>query len=185
MLWFESYMVQSEFVVIYRASNERTVKDSFPLPRIDDLIDQLKDATNIKHLDLRSAYNQVRMTVDDGPSDDSIVATTFQGLTPNGSSCLLEMRVMTFGLCNSLATFTHLMTRVLDMCIHRFVIVYMDVICIYSKSPEYHLDHIQQVLMALRKNKLFIKMVKYFWAKRETEYLGFYCWKWHCSNIPI
>ncbi len=53
----------------YRAINERTVKDSFPLHRIDDLIDQLRDATCITHLDLRSAYNQVRMS-DDGPSDD-------------------------------------------------------------------------------------------------------------------
>ena len=66
----------------YRAIIERAVKDSFPLPRIDDLIDQLRDATCIIHLDLRSAYNQVRMS-DDGPSDDSIATTTFQGLTPN------------------------------------------------------------------------------------------------------
>jgi hypothetical protein len=72
----------------YRAINERTVKDSFPLPRIDDLIDQLKDATCITHLDLRSTYNQVRMS-DDGPFDDSIAATTFQSLTPtNGFPCL-------------------------------------------------------------------------------------------------
>jgi hypothetical protein len=139
----------------YRAINERTVKDSFPLPRIDDLIDQLRDAACITHLDLRSAYNQVRMS-DDGPSDDSIAATTFQGLTPNGSPCLLEMLVMGFGLCNAPATFTRLMTHVLDPFIHKFVIVYLDDICIYSKTPEEHLDHIRQVLTALRNNKLFI-----------------------------
>jgi hypothetical protein len=110
---------------------------------------------------------------DDGPSDDSIVATTFQGLTPNGSPCLLEMLVMRFGLCNALATLTRLMTHVLDPFIHHFVIVYLDDICIYSKLPKEHLDHIRQVLTALRKNKLFIKMVKCFSAKRETEYLGF------------
>jgi hypothetical protein len=63
----------------YRAINERTVKDSFLLPRIDDLIDQLEDVTCITHLDLRSAYNQVRMQ-NDGPSDDSIATTSFQGL---------------------------------------------------------------------------------------------------------
>ena len=59
----------------YLAINERTIKDPFPLPRIDDLIDQLRDATCITHLDLRLAYNHVRMS-DDGPLDDSIAATT-------------------------------------------------------------------------------------------------------------
>ena len=65
------------------------------------------------HLDLRSAYNQVRM-FDDGLTDDSIAATTFQGLTPNGAPCLLEMSVMGFGLCNAPTTFIRLMTHVLD-----------------------------------------------------------------------
>jgi hypothetical protein len=63
---------------------------------------------------------------------------------------------MGFGWCNAPATLTRLMTHVLDPFIHQFVIVYLDNICFYSKSPEEHLDHIRQVLMALRKNKLFI-----------------------------
>jgi hypothetical protein len=94
----------------YSAIIERTVNDSFPLPRIDDLIDQLRYATCITHIDLRSTYNQVRMS-DDGPSDDSIARTTFQGPTPKGFPCLLEMLVMGFGLCNALATFMRLATR--------------------------------------------------------------------------
>ena len=98
----------------------------------------------------------------DGPSYDSNAPTTFQGLTPNGSPCLLKMLVMGFGLCNALATFTCLMTHVLNPFIHQLVIVYLDDIFIYSKSPEEHLDHIRQVSMALRKKKLFIKMVKVF-----------------------
>jgi hypothetical protein len=110
---------------------------------------------------------------DDGPTDDSIAATTVQGLTPNGAPCLLEMLVIGFGLCNALATFTRLITHVLDPFIHLFVIVYLDDICIYSKSAEEHLDHLRKVLTTLRENQLFIKMVKCFWAKRETEYLGF------------
>jgi len=81
---------------------------------------------------LRSAYNQVRKS-DDGPTDDSIVATTFQGLTPNGAPCLLEMLVIGFGLCNAPATFTRLMSHVSDPFIHLFVIVYLDDMCIYSK----------------------------------------------------
>jgi hypothetical protein len=147
----------------YHAINERTVKDSFPLPIIDDLIDQLRYATCITYLDLRSAYNQVRISAD-GPSNDSIVATTFQGLTPNGSPRLLEMFVMRFDLCNAPATLTRLMTHVMDPFIHKFVIVYVDDNFMYSKSQEEHFYHIRQVLTALRKNKIFVKMVKLFWA---------------------
>ena len=77
------------------------MKDSFPLPRIDDLLDKLRSSKCMTHLDLRTPYNQVRMS-DDGPQDDSIVATAFQGLTPNAASCLQEMLVMGFGLCNGL-----------------------------------------------------------------------------------
>ena len=90
---------------------------------------------------------------DDGPSDDSIATTTFQGLTPYRSLYLLEMLVMGFGLCNAPTTFTRLMTHVLDPFIHQIVIVYLGDICIYSKSPEEHHDHIRQVLTALRNNK--------------------------------
>jgi hypothetical protein len=72
----------------YRAINERTGKDSFPLPLIDDLIDKLREVNCITHLELRSAYNQVKIS-NDVPTDDSIVTTTFQGLASNGASCLL------------------------------------------------------------------------------------------------
>ena len=77
-----------------------------------------------------------------GPTDDSIDATIFQGLNPSGAPCLLEMMVMRFGLCNARATFTRLMTHVLDPFIHLFVIVYLKDICTYSKLAEEHLDHL-------------------------------------------
>ena len=80
---------------------------------------------------------------------------------------------MGFGLCNAPAPFTRLMTHVIDPYIHLFVIVYLDVIYIYSNSPEEHLANLRKVLSKLRENKLFTKTVKYFWAKIETEYLGF------------
>ena len=106
------------------------------------MIDKLREANCITHLDLRSAYNQVKM-FDDGPTDNSIDATTFQGLTPNGAPCLLEMLVMGFDLCNALATFTRIMTHVLDPFIHLFVIVYLNnILCVYSKLAEEHLDHL-------------------------------------------
>ena len=95
-------------------------------------------------------------------TDDSIAATTFQGLTPIGAPCLLEMLMMGFGLCNAPTNFTRLMTRVLDPLIHLFVIVYLDDMCIYSKSAEEHLDHLRKVLTSLLENKMFIKMVKCF-----------------------
>ena len=145
----------------YRDINERTVKDSYPLPRIGELIDKLREAICTTHLDLRSAYNQVKM-FDDGPTADSIAAITFQVLTSYVAPCLLKMLVMGFGLSNAPTTFTRLMTHVLDPLIHLFVKVYLDDTCIYSKSAEKHLDHLRKVLTALRGDKLFNKMVKCF-----------------------
>jgi len=81
--------------------------------------------------------------------------------------------MMRFGLCNAPSTFTRLVTQVLDSFIQLFVTVYLDDICVFSKSAEKHLKHLRKVLSALRGNKLFIKMVKCFRVKRETEYLGF------------
>jgi len=80
---------------------------------------------------------------------------------------------MGFSLYKAPATFTCLVTHVLDPFIHVFVIVYLDAICIYSKSAENRLDRLRKVLSTLRENKLFFKMVKCFRAKRKTEYLGF------------
>jgi hypothetical protein len=81
--------------------------------------------------------------------------------------------VMGFGLCNALTTFTRLMRHVFDPFVHSFVIVYSDDICIYSKTRQEYLDHLRQLLKDVRERALCIKMVKCFWAKRETEYLGF------------
>jgi hypothetical protein len=157
--------------VDYKTLNECTANDSFPLSRIDDLLDKLRSAKCMTQLDLRSAYNQVRMS-DDGPQDDYIAAKTFQGLTPNGASCLLEMLVMGFGLCNALATFSRLVNHVLKPFINKFVIVYLDDICIYSKTPERHIEHLRLVLQKLREHQLFIKMPKCVWGRKETENLG-------------
>ena len=90
--------------VDYKALNECTMKDAFPLPRIDDLLHNLRNAKCMTHMDLRFAYNQVRMS-DDGLQDDSIVATAFKGLKPNGVSCLLEISAMRFGHCNAHAPY--------------------------------------------------------------------------------
>ena len=151
--------------VNYRALNECNVKDYFPLPRIDDLLDKLRNAECMTHLDLRSAYNQVRMS-DDGLQVDSIVATAFQGLTSNGTSCLLEMLAMGFGLCNAPATFSRLVNHVLEPYINKFFIVYLDDICIYFENPEQHIEHLRLVLQKLREHQL--KMPKCFWGPRRN-----------------
>jgi hypothetical protein len=131
--------------VNYRALNECTVKE----PRIDDLLDKLRNTKCMTHLDLCSTYNQVRMS-DDGRQDDFIDETTFQCLIPNGASCLLEMLVMGFGLCNDYATFSRLMNHVLEPYINEIVIVYLDDLCIYSKTPKQHIEDLHLVLQKLR-----------------------------------
>ncbi len=110
---------------------------------------------------------------DDGPQDDSVVATAFQGLTPNGASCLLEILVMGFVLGNASATFSRLiMNHVLQPYINNFVINYLDDICMYSDSHEQHIDHLRLVLQTLREHQLFIKIPKFFGGRKETKYLG-------------
>ena len=155
----------------YRGLNEHTVKDAYPLPRIDELLEQLRNAKVISHLDLQQGYYQIRMS-DDGSDDDSIAGTAFQGCTPSGAPCLLEFLVMPFGLCNAPATFSRLMNKVLEPYLNKFVLVYLDDIAIYSNSPEQHLEHLRIVLDVLRANKLHIKLKKCFFGKKETEYLG-------------
>ena len=152
--------------VDYRGLNTYTVKDAYPLPRIDELLDQLRRAKVLTHLDLQQGYHQIRM------AEDSIAATAFQGVTPSGSPSLLEFLVMPFGLCSAPSTFQKLMNRLLEPYINKCVLVYLDDVCIYSSSLTEHLEHLALVLQILRENKLHIKLKKCSWAKKETEYLG-------------
>ena len=150
----------------YRGANECTVRDSFPLPRIDELLERLRNAMVLTHLDLQQGYHQIRM------DEESIPRTAFQGVTPSGAPCLLEFVVMSFGLMNAPATFSRLTNHVLEPYLNKFVLVYLDDICIYSSSLDEHLEHLTLVLELLRKHKLQIKLSKCTWAQKETEYLG-------------
>ena len=152
--------------VDYRGMNSVTRRDASPIERIDDLLDKLRDAHVMTHLDLASGYSQLRM------HEDSVATTAFQGVTPSGHPCLLESLVMPFGMCNAPASFTRLMHHVLAG-LDGFVLVYLDDVCIFSPSLDAHLDHLRQVLARLRDHSLCVRLKKCHWGRSETEYLGF------------
>jgi hypothetical protein len=125
--------------VDYRGLNQVTIKDRFPLPRIDDLIDKLHGATVFTSLDLRSGYHQIRI------AECDVHKTAF--ITHKG---LYEYRVMPFGLCNAPSSFQRQMNKMLAHL--PFVAVYMDDILVFSKSEEEHHQHLKTVLSIKRTN---------------------------------
>lgn len=147
--------------VDYRALNEITIKNKYPLPRIDNLFDQLKGAGVFSKIDLRSGYHQLKIRQEDIPK------TAFS--TRYG---LFECTVMSFGLTNAPAYFMNLMNKVFMEYLGRFVIVFIDDILVYSKSEEEHEEHLRSVLSKLRDHQLYAKFKKCeFWMK-EVTFLG-------------
>jgi hypothetical protein len=145
----------------YRALNEVTIKNKYPLPRIEDLFEQLRRASVFSKIDLRSSYHQLRIR----PSD--IPKTTF--ITKCG---LYEFTVMSFGLTNAPAFFMNLMNNVFMDYLDKFVVVFIDDILIYSQSEEEHVDHLKLVLQRLREHQLYVKLSKCeFWIN-EVLFLG-------------
>ncbi|GKB42170.1 putative reverse transcriptase domain-containing protein [Tanacetum coccineum] len=126
----------------YQELNKLTMKNRYPLPRIDDLFDQLQGSSVYSKIDLRSGYHQLRVREEDIPK------TAFK--TRYGH---YEFQVMPFGLTNAPAVFMDLMNRVCKPFLDKFVIVFIDDILIYSKNKKEHEEHLKAVLELLKKEK--------------------------------
>ncbi|GJU97214.1 putative reverse transcriptase domain-containing protein [Tanacetum coccineum] len=145
----------------YRELNKLTVKNRYPLPRIDDLFDQLQGSSTYSKIDLRSGYHQLRVR------DEDIPKTAFRTRYRH-----YEFQVMPFGLTNAPAVFMDLMNRVCKPYLDKFVIVFIDDILIYSRNKEEHADHLRIILELLKKEKLYAKFSKCdFWISI-VQFLG-------------
>nr|GFA25240.1 putative reverse transcriptase domain-containing protein [Tanacetum cinerariifolium] len=145
----------------YRELNKQTVKNRYPLPRIDDLFDQLQGSSVYSKIDLRLGYNQLRVREEDIPK------TAFR--TRYGH---YEFQVMPFGLTNAPAVFMDLMNRVCKPYLDKFVIVFIDDILIYSKDEKGHEEHLKVILELLKKEELYAKIFKCeFWIPK-VQFLG-------------
>ena len=145
----------------YRPINQATIQNKYPLPRINDLYDQLAGSSVFSKLDLRLGYHQIRVREEDIPK------TAF--VTRYGS---YEYTVMSFGLTNAPATFSRLMNYIFMDYLDKFVVVYLDDILVFSKNEEEHAEHLRLVLEKLREHQLYAKFSKCeFWLP-EVTYLG-------------
>ena len=146
----------------YRALNKITVKNRYPLPRIEELLDHLHGARYFSKIDLHSGYHQIRVRESD------IAKTAF--VTRYGS---FEYLVMPFGLCNAPATFQRIMNTILRDGLDRFVLVFLDDILIFSRTKDEHEKHIRAVLTRLREEQFLGRLKKCDFYKTEVEYLEF------------
>jgi hypothetical protein len=141
--------------------NEVTIKNKHPLPRIEDLFDQMKGASVLSNIDLRLRYHQLRIWESDIPK---IAFHTQYGF--------YDYNVMSFRLTNSLAYFMNLMNKVFMEYLDKFVVVFINDILVYSETEEDHEEHLRLVLEKIRANRLYAKLSKCeFWLMQDA-FLG-------------
>lgn len=149
------------FCVDYRALNTITVKDQFPIPTIDELLDELGGACWFSKLDLLQGYHQIHM------KEEDIGKNAF---------CMhhghYEFCVMPFGLCNAPSSFQATMNYIFGPYLCKFIIVFFDDILIYNKTFPEHLDHLAKDFTVLLEGNFFLKLSKCTFAQQQVEYLG-------------
>nr|KYP47695.1 Transposon Ty3-G Gag-Pol polyprotein [Cajanus cajan] len=139
----------SQLCVDYRQLNKLTIKNKYSLPRIDDLMDQLRGASVFSKIDLKSGYHQIRVKEGDIPK--TIFRTRYGHY---------EYVVMPFGVTNAPAVFMDYMNRIFRPFLDKFVVVFIDDILIYSRTPEDHGEHLRLVLEILKAKQLYAKLSK-------------------------
>jgi len=147
--------------VDYRKLNRLTKPNRWPIPRVDDVFDQIKGGKFFSSLDLTAAYHNIPLRESD------VEKTAF--ITPMG---LYEYLVLPFGLANAPSVFASVMHRVLQKYIGQFVVLYLDDILIFSKSEEEHANHIRLVLQELKQNNLYVNAAKCRFFQQEIKFLG-------------
>eukprot|EP00253_Pinus_taeda_P035941 PITA_35941 len=145
----------------YRQLNKLMIKNKYPLPRIDELFNQVKGAKVFSKTDLRSGYHQIRI------KEEDIAKTAFR--TRYGH---YEFVVLPFGFTNAPATFMCLMNSMFHRFLDKFVLIFIDDILIYSRSHEEHKKHLRMVLQTLREHQLYAKFSKCDFFREEIQYLG-------------
>ena len=145
----------------YRQLNKVTIKNKYPLPRIDDFFDQLQGSSFFSKIDLRSRYHQLRIR--DGDTSKTAFCTRYGHY---------DFLVMSFGLTNAPAAFMDLINGVFHEYLDSFVIVFIDDIVIYSKTKEEHEHHLILTLQVLRRHQLYAKFSKCEFLLRSVTFLG-------------
>ena len=138
----------------YRQLNKLTIKNKYPLPRIDDLFDQVEGSKVFSKIDLRSGYHQIRI------KEEDIYKTAFR--THYGH---YEFVVLPFGLTNAPATFMSLMHDIFQPYLDKFVLIFIDDILIYSKNQEEHKEHLRIVLQTLQENPYMLNLANVIFSK--------------------
>jgi hypothetical protein len=157
----------------YRALNKVTVKNKYPLPRIDQLLDSLQGATHLSVADAQMGFHQTRLRggeIDPTtglPTENDQPKTAFR--TPWG---LYEWKVLPFGLTNAPATFQSMMNDIFRPYLGKWLVLFIDDACVFSRSHAEHMTHLRIFLQTLRDNHVYLKMKKCQWEKEEIKFLG-------------